>query len=103
MVIPVYNRKEKLSKTIAGLTQQTYPLELIEIIIADDGSSDNPDELVDLFSKNLDIKYIRQDDDGYRLSEIRNKGIEVAKHNQIIILDCDMLPLLTLVEIITLS
>ena len=51
MVIPVYNRKEKLSKTIAGLTQQTYPLELIEIIIADDGSSDNPDELVDLFSK----------------------------------------------------
>jgi len=98
IVIPVYNRKEKLAKTIAGLTQQTYPLELIEVIIADDGSSDNPDELIDLFSKYFDIKYIRQDDEGYRLSEIRNKGIESAKHEQIIILDCDMLPLPTLVE-----
>lgn len=98
VVIPVYNRKEKLAKTIAGLTQQTYPLELIEVVIADDGSSDNPDELVELFSKHFDIKYIRQDDEGYRLSEIRNKGVEAATHEQIIILDCDMLPLPTLVE-----
>ena len=44
IIIPVYNRKEKLAKTIAALTHQTYPHELIEIIIADDGSSDNPDE-----------------------------------------------------------
>ena len=35
---------------------------------------------------------------GYRLSEIRNKGIAAATHEQIIILDCDMLPLPTLVE-----
>ena len=55
VVIPVYNRKEKLAKTIAGLTQQTYPLELIEVIIADDGSSDNPDELIELFSKHFEI------------------------------------------------
>ena len=98
VIIPVYNRKEKLAKTIAGLTQQTYPLELIEVIIADDGSSDNPDELIDSFSKYFEIKYIRQDDEGYRLSEIRNKGIKAATHEQIIILDCDMLPLPTLVE-----
>ena len=96
VVIPVYNRKEKLAKTIAGLTQQTYPLELIEVVIADDGSSDNPDELIELFSKHFEIKYIRQDDEGYRLSEIRNKGVEAAIHEQIIILDCDMLPLPTL-------
>jgi chondroitin synthase len=98
IIIPVYNRKEKLAKTIAALTHQTYPHELIEIIIADDGSSDNPNELCEIFGDQFSIKYIFQEDDGYRLSEIRNKGIEASTHDQVIILDCDMLPLPTLVE-----
>jgi len=98
IVIPVYNRKEKLAKTIAALTHQTYPHHLIEIIIADDGSSDNPDELCDVFGDNFSISYVSQEDNGYRLSEIRNKGVEASSHDQIIILDCDMLPLPTLVE-----
>lgn len=98
VVIPVYNRKEKLAKTIAALTHQTYPHQLIEIVIADDGSSDHPDELLDTFSNHFRMKYIRQDDDGYRLSEIRNKGVSASSHEQVIILDCDMLPLPSLVE-----
>ena len=98
VVIPVYNRREKLAKTISALTHQTYPLDLIEIIIADDGSSDHPEELIEIFSKYFPLHYIRQDDQGYRLSEIRNKGVEAANHDQVIILDCDMLPLPTLVE-----
>ena len=90
MVI-LYTIVKKNYKNYCRANAKTYPLELIEIIIADDGSSDNPDKLVDLFSKNLDIKYIRQ---GRWLSTVRNmnKGIEVMKHNQITILDCDMLP-----------
>ncbi len=98
IIIPVFNRKEKLAKTIAALTHQTYPHDLIEIIIADDGSSDNPDELCEIFGDRFSIKYIFQEDKGYRLSEIRNKGIEASTHDQVIILDCDMLPLPTLVE-----
>ena len=98
IVIPVYNRKEKLSKTIAALTHQTYPLNLMEIVVADDGSSDNPEELLDIFSSYFEISYLCQEDLGYRLSEIRNKGIKKSSHEQIIILDCDMLPEPTLVE-----
>ena len=98
VVIPVYNRKEKLAKTIAALTHQTYPHDLIEIVIADDGSSDHPEVLLDIFSSSFSMRYIRQDDDGYRLSEIRNKGVAASSHEQIIILDCDMLPLPSLVE-----
>ena len=98
IVIPVYNRKEKLSKTLAALTHQSYPLNLIEVIIADDGSSDNPDDLIEIFSQYFPVHYIRQEDQGYRLSEIRNKGVQAANFEQIIILDCDMLPLPTLVE-----
>ena len=98
VVIPVYNRIDKLSKTMAAITHQTYPHELIEIVIADDGSSDNPDSLIPLFEKYFTINYISQPDEGYRLSEIRNKGVATASHSNIIILDCDMLPEPTLIE-----
>ncbi len=49
VVIPVYDSREKLAKTNSALTHQTYPLDLIEIIIADDGSSDHPEELIEIF------------------------------------------------------
>ena len=98
IVIPVYNRKEILAKTLAGIIHQTYPLELIEVIIADDGSKDSPEELIPIFEEYFSIKHVFQKDDGYRLSAVRNLGISAASHDQIIILDCDMLPIPTLVE-----
>lgn len=98
IVIPVYNRREILAKTLAGLVHQTYPLDLIEVIIADDGSSDSPEELIPVFSPYFSIKHVYQNDEGYRLSAVRNLGISAASHDQIIILDCDMLPVPTLVE-----
>ena len=98
IVIPVYNRKEILAKTLAGIVHQTYPLELIEVIIADDGSKDSPEELIPLFENFFSIKHVYQKDDGYRLSAVRNLGIAAATYEHIIILDCDMLPVPTLVE-----
>ncbi|MDA0716205.1 MAG: glycosyltransferase, partial [archaeon] len=98
VVIPVYNRKEILGKTLAGILHQTYPLELIEVIIADDGSSDHPEELIEIFEPFFDIRYVRQDDLGYRLSAVRNLGVKNSKNEHIIILDCDMLPMPDLVS-----
>ena len=75
IIIPVYNRLEKLGKTIAALTHSTYPLHLIEVIIADDGSSDHPEQLVDRFSSYFPVKYVNQSDKGFRAARIRNKGV----------------------------
>ena len=98
IVVPVYNRKDILAKTLSGIINQTYPSELIETIVADDGSSDGVEELIPEYSNIMDIKYVKQEDKGYRLSKIRNLGIKAAKHDYIIILDCDMLPIPELVE-----
>ncbi len=98
IVVPVYNRKEILKKTLAGIINQTYPSELIEVIIADDGSSDGVESIIPEYENFLDIKYVKQEDKGYRLSKVRNLGIKAAKHDCIIILDCDMLPCPGLVE-----
>ena len=98
IVVPVYNRKDILAKTLSGIINQTYPSELIETIVADDGSSDGVEELIPEYSNFMDIKYVKQEDKGYRLSKVRNLGIKAAKHDYIIILDCDMLPIPELVE-----
>lgn len=98
IIIPVYNRKEILGKTLAGILHQTYPLNLIEVIIADDGSSDNPKELIKKFSPYFNIKYIGQEDKGFRAAAVRNLGVSIASHENLIFLDCDMLPLPNLVE-----
>ncbi len=98
IIIPVYNRKEILGKTLAGILHQTYPLDLIEVIVADDGSSDNPDEVVKMFEPYLDIKYVAQEDRGFRASAVRNLGVSQASNENLIFLDCDMLPLPKLVE-----
>ena len=92
VVLPVYNRIDMLRRTMAMLTHQTYPLHLIEVIIADDGSSDHPEQLILEFEEHFDVNYVRQKDLGYRLSHVRNLGVRAAKHDNIIILDCDMAP-----------
>ena len=99
IVLPVYNRIDMLRRTMAMLTHQTYPLELMEIIIADDGSSDRPEQLIHEFEDFFDVNYVRQKDLGYRLSHVRNLGVRAAKHDNIIILDCDMAPVPNLVEL----
>ena len=92
IVIPHYNKKAVLEKTLAALTKQNYPLNLIEVVIADDGSSDGSQEMVRGMELPFDVKYVWQQDKGYRLSKARNEGIKRATHDTVIILDNDMVP-----------
>ena len=98
VVLPVYNRIDMLRRTMAMLTHQTYPLDLLEVVIADDGSSDHPEQLIDEFSSYFEVNYVREQDLGYRLSHVRNLGVRAARHDHIIILDCDMAPVPNLVR-----
>ncbi len=98
IIIPVYNRKTLLAKTLAALTHQTYPKQLIEVIVADDGSSDGVEKIIFKYRTLLNLKYVSQADEGFRLSAVRNLGMRIAKHDYFIILDCDALPVPQLVE-----
>ncbi|MBN2525069.1 MAG: glycosyltransferase [Deltaproteobacteria bacterium] len=97
VVIPTYNRPNILGITLACLAHQKT-MHPFEVIVADDGSSVDILETVRHFENVLDIKYVRQPDDGYRLCAVRNLGIRTAKHPFVGILDCDMAPCRTWVE-----
>jgi glycosyltransferase involved in cell wall biosynthesis len=98
IIVPVYNRSERLGRCLAGICKQSYPLELIEVVVVDDGSSDAVLNVVNKYNKLIDLKYLKQHDSGYRLSAARNLGIRAASHRNISIIDCDLIPLPVFIE-----
>ncbi|MGA9276945.1 glycosyltransferase [Ilumatobacter sp.] len=92
------DRRTSLGRTLACLTQQTYPRELIEVIVADSGSSEQSDEVLDGFRAHVGgVRHVRQTD-GSRI-RTRNLGIRAASHENVLLLACDMAPTPRLVEL----
>ncbi len=83
VVIPTYNRATVIKNSINSVLTQTY--QNFEIIVADDGSNDNTEEVVKSFN-NPKIKYFYQNNLG--VSAARNKGLKEAKGEFIVFLDC---------------
>lgn len=98
VIIPVYNRKKALEKTLASLLHQTYPRKLFEIIVTDDGSTEDISHIIKEYKKFLKIRYIRQEKEGFRAGKARNNAVNISKNPYIIFLDCDMIPSTNLIE-----
>lgn len=92
IIITVYNRSQILANTLAALTHQTYPKHLIEVIVVDDGSSDDVISVIQKYEHVLNVYVIRQKDDGYRLAAARNLGIKCSTGEAIAFMDADILP-----------
>jgi glycosyltransferase involved in cell wall biosynthesis len=85
VIIPTYNCVQYIRGAIDSVLNQTF--KDIEIIVVDDGSSDNTrDELTPLIKDNV-ITYLYQDNKG--AASARNHGIREAKGNYIAFLDAD--------------
>jgi glycosyltransferase involved in cell wall biosynthesis len=89
VIVPYYEAPEALALTLAGLQLQTYPQELFEVIVVDDGSS-TPLRLD--AATPLPVKVIHQPDEGFGLARARNNGAQAASGDILVFLDCDMIP-----------
>ena len=89
IIIPTYNRADFLPKAIESVLAQTYTN--WELIVVDDGSTDNTREVISKYSDER-ITYIYQENS--ERSAARNNGIEHAKGEYVCFLDSDnyMLP-----------
>ncbi|HJO93971.1 MAG TPA: glycosyltransferase [Victivallales bacterium] len=87
VVIPTYNRAELLSNTLCSLKLQTLNKDKFEVIVVDDGGSDNSREIVDSFKKDLNVKYFWHEDKGFRVARTRNVGIIHSEGEYIAFLD----------------
>ncbi|MEA3497983.1 MAG: glycosyltransferase family A protein [Campylobacterota bacterium] len=85
VIIPTYNRDSFIEKTVQTVLNQTVMPD--EIIVVDDGSSDNTEELLDSLITTKKIKYIKQQNSG--VSVARNRGIKESSNSWICFLDSD--------------
>ncbi|TQV87327.1 glycosyltransferase [Aliikangiella coralliicola] len=87
VVIPTYNSEKILSYTLESLIQQSLDVNQFEVIVCDDGSSDNTKECVKSYRSQLDIHYLFQEDKGFRAARARNMGLNKAVGKNIFFLD----------------
>jgi glycosyltransferase involved in cell wall biosynthesis len=91
IIIPTYNRSKLLDYTLRSIAKQTIDLKTVEIIVVDDGSSDDTLEIVKKYQKCLILKYYFQEDKGYRVASARNIGIRNSRSDILIFIDCGVL------------
>jgi glycosyltransferase involved in cell wall biosynthesis len=87
VIIPTYNRSKRLRKALESVARQR--LLPTEVIIVDDGSTDETAHLIDGFSKILapNLLYYFQPNRGPAAA--RNRGVEMASGNYLAFLDSD--------------
>lgn len=82
VIIPSYNHAHYLGSAIQTVIDQTY--KNTEIIVVDDGSTDNTHEL---YSRQPNIRYVRVDRVGP--SAARNIGVQYSRGDFLVFLDAD--------------
>ena len=86
IIIPIYNCEKYLKECIESILMQT--LKKIEVILIDDGSTDNSLKICKLFqSKDPRIKVIHQENVG--VSKARENGLKIATGKYISFIDAD--------------
>ena len=85
VVIPAYNEEKDIGNCLASLEKQSYPRNKTEVIIVDDGSTDNTKEIVKSFKFPILIKG-KHKGPGFS----RNLGAKKAKGEILIFVDADM-------------
>ena len=91
LIITTYNWEKALELVILSSIRQSYLP--VEIIVADDGSTDDTRKLIKSFCNKSPIPIIHswQKDKGFRAAKSRNKAISKAIGDYIILIDGDMI------------
>lgn len=86
VIIPVYNGEKYLSQTVESVLNQSF--DDFELLLIDDGSTDNSKSIIDSFQKKDDrVRYVFKENTG--VSDARNKGIAIAQGDYIYFADSD--------------
>ena len=90
VVVATYNRSETIVKTLEHLAKQTLDPELFEVIVVDDGSPDDTEQVVKSMVGTLpfSLRYIRHENHGPGYTQ--NRGIENAKYGILVLIADDI-------------
>ena len=88
VIIPIYNAGQYLDDAINSVISQTIGFSNIELILVNDGSTDNSEDICMKYKeKYSNIIYVKQKNKG--VSSARNKGLSLATGQYVNFLDAD--------------
>lgn len=90
VVIPTCNRPQSLAGCLKSLAVLDYPREQFEVVIVDDGGKSPLDALVEDYSREIDLRHLRQENGGP--ASARNAGVRTARGRFIAFTDDDCAP-----------
>ena len=96
VVIPTFNRQQRLHRVLTGLAQQTIDVEMLEVIVVSDGSTDGTDAYFESRRTPLPVDFVRQANQGPAAA--RNHGVVRATGDLVLFIDDDVMPDARLVE-----
>ena len=86
IIVPVYNTEQYIDKCLRSIQQQTY--KDIEVIVVNDGSPDNSQDIIDSYVKSDNRFFcVRKENGG--LASARNAGIQLATGEYLCFIDSD--------------
>lgn len=86
VIMPAYNVEKYIGESIDSILGQNYSS--FELIIIDDGSTDNTREVCEEYAKiDKRIKFVHKTNGG--LSSARNRGLQIAKGEYVLFIDSD--------------
>lgn len=89
IIVPSYNRQDEIEELLISFTQLQFPPDNFELIIADDGSTDQTAQVVELFRERLacTLHFYHQQNQGPGAA--RNMGMQRATGDFFIFIDSD--------------
>ncbi|QQM42727.1 bifunctional polysaccharide deacetylase/glycosyltransferase family 2 protein [Streptomyces liliifuscus] len=87
VIVPAYNEKECIANTLKSLARSTHP---IEVIVVDDGSTDNTSEIARSAAESFgmtNVRVIRQENAGKPAA--LNNGVRSASYDIVVMMDGD--------------
>lgn len=90
VIIPTYNRIEKLAQCLLALSEQDYPNHLLDVIVVDDGGSTDLENTIEKNRAALTVTLLKQNNSGPAAA--RNLGAAQAKGDILAFTDDDCLP-----------
>lgn len=86
IIVPTFNRSAALDRCLNSLKRQTF--KSFEVLVCDDGSTDETSLVIEKFKSTLDLKYFYEENWGGP-AKPRNTGIKFSKGEYICFLDSD--------------
>lgn len=86
-IVPVYNNEKTIEKTLNSILNQNNKDIDFEIVVINDGSTDNSKNIIEKYKSNENIRIFNKENEG--IATTRNFGVDHAEGEYIIFVDGD--------------